>query len=70
MPDIFYAAVVVVWNLTGQAAVIERSENVADKAVCEQMAKDLAVKHLDFYSQLPVKVVPKCEKWEPSLFDS
>lgn len=70
MPDVFFASILVVWNLTGQAAVIERSEPVPDKITCEKMAADLVAKHTDFYNQLPVKLLPRCEKWEPSIFNN
>ena len=68
MPDIFFATVLVVWTLSGHAGVVERSGPLADRIACEQAAMDMAVKHQEFYGQLPVIVEPRCEKWEPDLF--
>lgn len=67
MPEIFFATVLVIWTMNGEAAVIERSGPYADRPACEQSALDLVSKHTSFYGQLPVTISPRCEKWEPDL---
>lgn len=67
MPEIFFASVLVIWTMNGEAGVIERSGPYADRAVCEQSADQLVTKHTEFYGQLPVTIEPRCEKWEPDL---
>lgn len=67
MPEIFFASVLVIWTMNGEAGVVERSGPYADRATCEQSALDLVSKHTPFYGQLPVTIKPRCEKWEPDL---
>lgn len=67
MPDIFFASVLVIWTMNGEAGVIERSGPYTDRVTCEHSAQNLVSKHIVFYSQLPVTIKPRCEKWEPDL---
>lgn len=67
MPDIFFATVLVIWTMNGEAGVIERAGPFTDRVACEQTAEELVIKHAEFYGQLPVTIRPRCEKWEPDL---